>query len=126
MAVDAKVRQCLVNIVLREHGPQRASPGITHVGPGLLQKPSEWPLICAIRLYKWACIRSHASAKQGSSSSAHEPCPVPPPPLPSHAQASEELAQLVVQLPQAKNAVEVFSLFAERVQRIFPGLQHAR
>jgi len=51
-------------------------------------------------------------------------------PRPSTAMQEDEkravVADLVMQLPQAKNAVEVFSLFANRIQCIFPGLQHAR
>ena len=40
--------------------------------------------------------------------------------------ASEEVNQLVLQLPQAANAVEVFSTFAEHVQQLFLGLMHIR
>jgi hypothetical protein len=38
----------------------------------------------------------------------------------------DEVNQLLVQLPQAKNATETFSLFASSVHTIFEGLQHMR
>lgn len=41
-------------------------------------------------------------------------------------QVKEEVNQLLVQLPQAKNATETFSLFASSVQNMFEGLQHIR
>ncbi|KAF6257539.1 hypothetical protein COO60DRAFT_1523258 [Scenedesmus sp. NREL 46B-D3] len=39
-------------------------------------------------------------------------------------QVVDEVNQLLVQLPQAKDATETFSLFASSVQHIFEGLQH--
>jgi hypothetical protein len=38
----------------------------------------------------------------------------------------DEVNQLLVQLPQAKNATETFSVFASRVHNMFEGLQHIR
>jgi hypothetical protein len=40
--------------------------------------------------------------------------------------ASEGVSQLIVQLPQAKSATEVFGVFADKVHSIFEGLQHIR
>jgi hypothetical protein len=40
--------------------------------------------------------------------------------------ASEEVNQLVLKLPQASNAAEVFGTFAEHVQQLFLGLMHIR
>lgn len=39
-------------------------------------------------------------------------------------QVMDEVNQLLMQLPQAKNATETFSLFASSVHEIFAGLQH--
>lgn len=34
--------------------------------------------------------------------------------------------ELIVELPKAKSATEVFSLFADKVHTIFEGLKHVR
>lgn len=45
----------------------------------------------------------------------------------SHLEAANEgVSQLILQLPQAKNAIETFGLFADKVHSIFDGLQHIR
>ena len=42
------------------------------------------------------------------------------------AQNGDEVGNLVLRLPQAKNAPEVFSVFAEHVARMFVGVLHIR
>lgn len=42
------------------------------------------------------------------------------------AASREDVNELLLQLPQAQNATDVFCLFADRVQRIFEGVQHIR
>jgi hypothetical protein len=41
-------------------------------------------------------------------------------------QSNEEVSQLLVQLPQAKSAAETFSIFADRVMKMFGGVQGIR
>lgn len=40
--------------------------------------------------------------------------------------ANDGVNQLIVQLPQARNATETFGLFADKVHSIFEGLTHIR
>lgn len=40
--------------------------------------------------------------------------------------ANDGVNQLIVQLPQARNATETFGLFADKVHSIFEGLTHVR
>lgn len=41
-------------------------------------------------------------------------------------EANEGVAQLLISLPQAKNASQCFGLFADKLHSIFEGLQHVR
>lgn len=48
------------------------------------------------------------------------------PSCPAAEAVNDGVNQLIVQLPQARNATETFGLFADEVHSIFQGLTHIR
>ncbi len=87
---------------------------------GAAVRPWRWgPGAAAVRRRRRSALRwrSQSPAQLPGLSQA---LPAPP------QLASEEVNQLVLKLPQASNAAEVFSTFAEHVQQLFLGLMHIR